>query len=232
MSLDSIDEALAGGGAKSAFTRETPIGTEVTGTIIDASVQQIKDYVTSKPKFWDDGRPQEQIAIRLKTNLRDPSNQDDEGVRGVYIKTWGVWKEALLEAVKGAGFTKVSQALTPGNQFTAKFSGTQPSAQGSDTKLYQYTVQPAQASALDDLGADKGTGEIPAQQPVAQAPVSAPPAAPHPPAPAAAPAPAPAAADPIATARQLMALGIDDNTIAANTGLDPVVIAALRNQAA
>lgn len=225
MSLDSIDEALAGGGAKSAFTKESPVGTKVTGTILDASVQQIKDFVTGKPKFWDDQRPQEQIVVRLQTSLREDG--DDDGVRGIYIKTWGVWKEALMEAVRAAGFTKVSQALAAGNEFTDEFYGTKPSNQGSDTKLHRYFIKPAQTSALDDLGADRSTGEIPAQRPAAQAPVSAPPAAPQAP-----PAAAPAATDPIATARQLMALGIDDNTIAANTGLDAVVIAALRNQAA
>jgi hypothetical protein len=246
--LDSIDEALAGGGAKSAFTKDTPVGTRISGVIVDASVQQIKDYVTEKLKFWDDGRPQEQIAIRIKTDLRDPAREDDDGIRGVYVKTWGAWKEALLEAVRNSGQGKVSEALRPGGVFTAEFYGTQPSKQGSDTKLYRYQIQPAQSAALDSMGANPSTGEVaathqPVTPPIAYAPPvqaappvpQAAPAAPAPvqqvPAPAAAPAPA-AGPDPIATARQLIGLGIDDQTIAANTGLDPVVLAALRNQAA
>ncbi|WP_422389918.1 hypothetical protein [Arthrobacter sp. N1] len=231
MNLDHIDEALSGGGAKSAFTKESPLGSRVAGIILSADVQQIKDFVSGKPKFWDDGRPQEQIVVSIQTDIRE--NEDDKGIRGIYIKTWGVWKEALMEAVRGAGCAKVSQALAPGGTFGAEFTGTKPSSQGSDTKLYRYSIQPAQASALDAMGADTSTGELPPQQapqPVAQQ------AVPQPAVQAAPPVqqvPAPAAApDPIATARQLIALGIDDQTIAANTGLDPVVIAALKSQAA
>lgn len=226
MTENTLDDVLSGGGARSAFTKESPLGTTVSGTIVDATTSQINDYMTGKPKSWDDGRPQMQIVVRIKTDLNEPreDGSPDDGVRGVYIKTWGVWKEALVDAIRGIGKVKVSEALVPGNTFSATFSGTKPSSQGSDTKLYSYAIKEAQGNLDDAMGADKGTGEMPPQAApaVTPAPVAAP---------AAAPAPAPAS-DPIATARQLIALGIDDNTIATNTGLDPTVLAAIRNQAA
>jgi hypothetical protein len=200
----------------------------VTGTILDASTSQIHDYMTGKPKTWDDGRPQMQIVVRVQTEQR--VDADDDGVRGVYIKTWGPWKESLMAAIKAIGKTKPSEALVPGYGFTATFSGTKPSQQGSDTKLYTYRIEPRASQALDDPWA-------PAQAatPVQPAPVT-PQAAPVPPAtPAApvapAPVPAPAAGDPAelaAKAKQMIALGLPDSVIAQNTGLGLDIIAAVR----
>jgi hypothetical protein len=223
MSLDSLDEVLSGGGAKSAFTKESPLGTTVTGTILDASTSQIHDYMTGKPKTWDDGRPQMQIVVRVQTEQR--VDADDDGVRGVYIKTWGPWKESLMAAIKAIGKSKPSEALVPGYGFTATFSGTKPSQQGSDTKLYTYRIEPRAQAAVDQA--------FGAQQQGVQLDAPTPPPAFAQPAPAApAPAPAPAAAgDPAelaAKAKQMIALGLPDAVIAQNTGLGLDIIAAVR----
>jgi len=61
----------------------------------------------------------------------------------------------------------------------------------------------------------------PVAQPVAAAPVQAAPA----------PAPAPGGESAADKARQLVALGLDDATIAGATGLDPSVVALLRTAA-
>jgi hypothetical protein len=226
MSLDSLDEVLSGGGAKSAFTKDSPLGTTVTGTILDANTSQIHDYMTGKPKTWDDGRPQMQIVVRIQTEQR--VDADDDGVRGVYIKTWGPWKEALMAAIKGIGKSKPSEALVPGYGFTATFSGTKPSSQGSDTKLYTYRIEPRASQALDDPWAP-----VQAAAPAQPAPVTpqATAVTPQPvPVPPAAPA-APAAGDPAELAnkaRQMIALGLPDAVIAQNTGLSMDIIAAVR----
>lgn len=226
MSPDSLDEVLSGGGAKSAFTKDSPLGTTVTGTILDASTSQIHDYMTGKPKEWDDGRPQMQIVVRIQTEQR--VDGDDDGVRGVYIKTWGPWKESLMAAIKAIGKSKPSEALVPGYGFTAQFSGTKPSSQGSDTKLYTYRIEPRASAALDDPWQ---TTAAPAQAaPVTPAP------APVTPLPAPVPAPAPAApaagaGDPqdlANKARQMIALGLPNEVIASSTGLSLDIIAAVR----
>lgn len=212
MSLEDLDAALSGGGAKSAFNKETPVGTTVTGTITDVSVQQITDYVTKKPKFWDGDRPQNQIVIILQTNQYDDS--EDDGRRAIYIKTWGIWKENLMNAVQAAGYSTASDALKIGNTFTDTFTGTKPSSQGSDTKVHTYRITATQTNLEDALGetVNTSTGEL-TPAPVTQAPVAA-----------AAPVAAP---DPVATAHQLIALNIPANIIATQTGLPDVVISAL-----
>ena len=242
MSLDnSLDDVLSGGGGATAFTKDTPMGTTFRGPIIDANVQQIKDIRDQKPKFWDDGRPQQQIVIRIQTDHRN--DPDDDGVRALYIKTWGVWKAALSEAVAAGGFSKPSEALAPGNIFADTYYGDKPAAGVglSATKLHRYEITRGSSPALD-VAVAAAPVQQQYQQPVATAPVAqvAPPVAVPVDQPVAAPAPAPvaaapaapAAADPVDTARQLIALGLPDNVIEAQTGVAGVVLAALRGQAA
>ena len=219
MSLDQLDQVLAGAGAKGAFNIDTPVGTSVTGTITAVDVRQATDYVTGKPKTWDDGNPQMQIVITLATDLRDPAIDDDDGTRAIYIKTWGPWKEALSEAIREAGGRKASDVLVPGARFTDTFTGTKPSTQGSPTKIHAYRITPAQTVALDQTVDVTGLPEAPAPIPATPAPATAPATA--------APQPAPAA-DPVATARQLIGLGVPDPAIATATGLPESVIAAIR----
>ena len=221
MSSSNLDEIFSGGGAKSAFSKDSPIGTMVSGPILEVTTSQITDYVTSKPKTWDDGRPQMQVVVKIQTDHRDDA--DDDGVRGVYIKTWGPWKDALMEAVKATGKAKVSEALVPGNIFSARFAETRPSKQGSDSKIYQYRIE-VRAVELDDPWAAPPAPAAPAPAP---APVQAAPAP-------AAPAPAAAGGDPAAQAakaRQMIALGLTDDVIAGATGLPLDIVAAVRNAA-
>lgn len=216
MSLNNLDEVLSGGGGATAFTKDTPIGTTFSGTIVDAMVRQIKDIKDDKPKFWDDGRPQEQIVVRVQTDHRNDA--DDDGIRALYIKTWGVWKAALLEAVQAGGFGKVSDALAPGNFFSDTYTGDKPAERKgmSPTKLHKYEIRKGSPVALDSaIGGtvNTGTGEIT-------------------PAPVTAPAPAqpavPATPDPADLAMQLLVLGLPDNVISAQTGLSDVAVAAMR----
>lgn len=238
MSLDQLDQALAGGGAPSFFTKDTPVGASVTGTIVAAELRQVTDYTTQKPKTWDDGRPQMQVVVTLDTTERDPANPDDNGQRRVFIKTWGVWRDALNAAIKTAGGSKASDVLTPGARFTATFTETRPSSKGSPMKVYAYQIVPAAQAGLDAAVAAPGGGQAgdpwatqqqaaPAQQQAA--PVQPPAAAPVQPAAAA------GGTDPAAQAKQAQALigiGLSDDQIAAATGLDLTVIQAIRTNAA
>ena len=212
MSLDQLDQALSGGGAPSAFNADTPIGTSVTGKVISAEVRQLTDYVTGKPKTWDDGRPQMQVIITLQTEDRDPAISDDTGERRVFIKTWGVWKEALNAAIKAAGGTKASDVLVPGAKFTATFTGTKPSSMGSPMKVYEYEIQPAAAAGVDQALDTPAPAAAPASAPDAQ--------------------PAASGAGNADQVKQLIAVGLGDEQIAAATGLDLTTVQAIRNVAA
>lgn len=205
MSLNELDQALAGGGAPSAFNKDSPVGTSVTGTIVDAELRQITDYVTQKPKTWDDGRPQMQVVVTVDTAERDPEYADDDGKRRVFIKTWGVWREALNEAIKNAGGTKPTDVLTEGNTFTATFTETRPSSMGSPMKVYSYEVKPNKAG----LDAAITSNTAPAATPAASAPADG-------------------GQDPASLAKQLIGIGLPDEQIANTTGLDTSVIQAIR----
>ncbi|MSS84997.1 hypothetical protein FYJ24_09515 [Actinomycetaceae bacterium WB03_NA08] len=157
--MSSLDDLLSTG-AKSAFTRDTPVGTQVRGTIISATQRQKTDYVTKQPKFWDDGSPQMQVIVSIQTDQR--SDADDDGVRSIYIKAWGKDKIALSDAIRDAGFTKATEALAPGNIFAAAFIGEEPSGKGNPMKVYAYQIQRgANVPALD-------ANPFGAQQPVQQ----------------------------------------------------------------
>src|SRR5690625_4548963 len=226
MSLDQLDQALAAGGAPSAFNKDSPIGASITGTIVNAEIRQITDYVTQKPKTWDDGRPQMNVVITLQTDQRDPDVADDDGQRRVFIKTWGVWRDALNAAIKAAGGSKASDVLTPGARFTATFTETRPSSMGSPMKVYAYKIEPAAQAGLDAAVTPPPAGGQ-AGDPWATQQQATPPAA---------QAQQPAAGpDPVAQAEQakkLISIGLTDDQIAAATGLDPTVIQAIRANAA
>lgn len=259
MSITNIDDLFASG-APGFFNKDTPVGASITGTVVTLTAIQSSDYATKAPETWDDGRPKMLLALTIESNIR--ATQDDNGHRTIYIKTWGSQADAFKRAVQAAGgpTATVSQIVTPGARFTATYSGTEPSKFGSDTKLYTYQVQPG-AAAVDNAFAQQpepvqqptqtpgfGQGQPPAwatQPPAQQAPQAAY-QAPAPvqqpitqtPQPVATPAqqapvaPAAEPTDQAAQARQLIALGLDDEQIAGHTGLDPAVVTMLRNQAA
>lgn len=203
---NALDDALAGGSGRTAFTKDSPIGTSITGDIVDAKLQQMRDYVTKEPEFWGDGNPKNQIVISIQTN--QSIDADDDGIRAIYIKTWGAQKQALADAVKNAGGTKLTDVVKPGSIFTATFTATRPSKQGSDEKLYTYEITPA------PTGLDQAITQPPAQAPT--------------PAPVAPVATQPAPQEtPAVKAKQLAALGIGHDIIAAQLGVDPSIVPAL-----
>lgn len=214
----SIDDLFAGG-SKSAFNRESKPGDTVSGTIVSAVERQMTDFATKAPLYWDDGNPRQQVVVTVATDQR--VDADDDGQRSIYIKTWGLDKQAFVAAIGAAGFTKASEALAPGNIFTASFTGTQPSKFGSDQKLYEYTIrkgahvgsafdQPPAAAAPAAQSDPWGAQGSPAQQP-----------------PQSAPAPAAAAPKP-ANPQEMIAAGWTDEQISEATGATPDVVKMLR----
>ena len=220
MAITDIDALLSSAGAPSFFRKETPVGASVTGTVLEVVGRQNTDFISGDPQTWDDGRPQMLIALTLQTTLRD--HAEDNGQRGIYIKTWGAQAAALKEAVKAAGGATAGAVLRPGATFTATFTGETPSKAGSPTKMYAYQIVAPALAAIDQVG---GQPTAPATPPVsapAAQPVSAPAPAPVAAPPAAAPAPTPAS-----TAKSLAALGMTAEQIAPQLGLDVNVVAML-----
>lgn len=82
---DSIDLGGSGGQAFSWGAQGTQPGVRVAGRVLGLAEVQATDYQTGKPETWDNGDPKMQYRVTLQTDLRDPSNPTDAGVRDVYL---------------------------------------------------------------------------------------------------------------------------------------------------
>jgi hypothetical protein len=145
--MSMLDEAndflLAGGVASAKF--ETP-GTTVSGKIArPPEVQQQREIDTGKPKFWDDGKPRQQLVIHLQTADRAADDPDDDGVRAVYVR--GNMLRAVREAVRKSG-----AKLEPGGELTVTYAadGERKATGFNPPKLYSAAyVPPAQAAVAE-----------------------------------------------------------------------------------
>jgi hypothetical protein len=75
-------------------------GDTVSGAIVEPpEMRQQIDPVSKKPKFWDDGKPRNELLVKLQTSVID--NADDDGVRRVYVR--GQMTQAIAKAIRAAG---------------------------------------------------------------------------------------------------------------------------------
>ncbi len=174
----NADDFFAGGATSAKFDT---IGVTVGGVIsrVGEPMQQ-RDFTTSAPKFWDDGRPMMQLPVDVKTDLRDPEQPEDDGTRTLYIR--GEMQKAIREAVRKAG----AKGLREGGTLTVTYSGDGVVKQRgmNPPKLYTATYlaptaaqadafiggtpapAPAQrvAPAADELGSDPRLGHLTGEQ--------------------------------------------------------------------
>lgn len=138
----SLDDLVAGRGAKSFFDANSQPGASVSGVIDLIEKTQYRDYSTKQPGYWNDGKPMEQIHVILQTQLRDPSVDDDDGRRSVWIKGWGVQLGAFRAGMRLAG---MQHAPRKGDRMTATFAGFDPKSKNpqNPAKLYEYVFEPA-----------------------------------------------------------------------------------------
>lgn len=217
---DANSILMGGGGAPTAKFANP--GDTLTGRIIaPPQAYQERDYDPNnpgggKPKTYPSGDPIMAVYVDLATDARDPGINDDDGTRRLYIE--GRYLKAdVRDAVRSAGAT----GLEVGGVLRVSFTHREDPLDKRSRKFWQVEYTPAGNAAL--MTAD------PAPAPVVAPAVPAP-VAPAVTAPAA--APAPAAESPADMARKLIAVGVDDTTIAAATGLDASVIQILRGAAA
>lgn len=170
---EELDQAFQGSG-RSIFSKDTPPGTTITGTITDAAMKQVTKFGSTEPDYFQSGDPKMQVILTLKTDLHD--DIDDDGTRAAYIKLWGSQKAALAKAIETAGCAKASQILIPGTIFKATFHGkeTRSSKNGSFTEnVYSYQLQKGAPVGIDQAIAQPAAPAAPVTQaPVAAAPVA------------------------------------------------------------
>lgn len=156
--LSSLGDLLAGNSAKAYFGANSQPGDTVTGVIEKIETTQVTDFQTKQPAFWNDGRPKEQIHVIIQTQLRDPSVDDDDGRRSLWIKGWGIQLKAFRDACRQAG-VKIPK---PGDTITERFVGLDQRGDAPQPpKVFEFHIEPA--SSVNSLV----NGSQP-QQPVQQ----------------------------------------------------------------
>ena len=137
MSDDPVNDALMSSGrTKSAsFEKE---GDFVSGTILSRDYRQQTEYGSNEPLFWDDGKPRMQIVLRVQTP--DQDNEEDDGVRGVYIKNPSQMWQATKDAVEAAG----ADGMHVGGIISIKYVGMRKSPKNPKftQKVYEVGYRP------------------------------------------------------------------------------------------
>lgn len=175
--LSSLDELLAGNSAKAYFGANSQPGDTVTGVIEKIETTQVNDFQTKQPAFWNDGRPKEQIHVIIQTQLRDPSVDDDDGRRSLWVKGWGIQLKAFREACRQAG-VKIPK---PGDTITERFVGLGQRGDAPQPKVFEFHIEPASSvnslvngSQPQQPGMQQAQPTYPQQQYAPQQPQQAP----------------------------------------------------------
>ena len=166
--LSSLGDLLAGNSAKAYFGANSQPGDTVTGVIEKIETTQVNDFQTKQPAFWNDGRPKEQIHVIIQTQLRDPSVEEDDGRRSLWVKGWGIQLKAFREACMQAGV----KTPKPGDTITETYIGLGERGNAPQPpKVFSFRIEPANGvNNLLNGGQPQQPVQQPAQQPFQQQP--------------------------------------------------------------
>lgn len=154
-------------------------GTSISGIIENVTANQIRDFKSRQPKFFDDGQPQMQVLVTINTGITDPMVEDDDGRRTVYIKGFGLQRHAWLQALHNAGLRTAAE-VRPGDRFTATFTGFGEAKPGMNApKLFEYVIEHQSPADLamnqpQQPGMQQAQPAYPQQQYAPQQPMQAP----------------------------------------------------------
>ena len=154
-------------------------GTSISGIIENVTANQIRDFKSRQPKFFDDGQPQMQVLVTINTGVTDPMVEDDDGRRTVHIKGFGLQRRAWLQALHNAGLRKAAE-VRPGDRFTATFTGFGEAKPGMNApKLFEYVIEHQSPADLamnqpQQPGMQQAQPAYPQQQYAPQQPMQAP----------------------------------------------------------
>jgi len=132
----------SGGGAPGFFFKGDPHGKSVRGKIVKMEKRQVLDYVTKKPRFYDDGNPIEQAVLTLQTSLRE--GPDDDGRRRVFLKNKD--KANFKQALEAAGAQRPELGADLTVTYAADAPPTQPGM--SPSRVYVFEYVPAAVAGL------------------------------------------------------------------------------------
>lgn len=158
------NELLMGGGVKSIKWTDHQIGHTVIGTIAETpKAVQMTKYQSTELDFWPSGDPKMQVVVVIQTDLRDPSDAQDDGRRRLYIEPRMM--APVREAVQRIG----AKGLEIGGRIAVRWiSG---SGQGEGNARQFAAEYAAPAVAVDSMlgaAAGNGNGHQATAQPAAQ----------------------------------------------------------------
>ena len=140
--------------------KDAKVGDSFSGVITDLKTVQVRSYDSGEPEFWDDGKPKLQIEVTLATDYLDPSLDEDDGTRRVYL--FGQKLSAAKQEMKAKGLSKLEKGMA----FTISFTGEKPSSNKkyNNVKLYGIEIEPATSNPDVDALLVETTGAKPAKK--------------------------------------------------------------------
>jgi hypothetical protein len=150
-----------GGGGKSWSPQQ--IGDTIKGVIRLVDRRPQREFGSGKELMWDDGRPRLLTYIELETDLRDPDDENDDGVRALYAKGGKNFEAAegsgtsmeiaIAEAVRAAGEKSIEEGATLAVAYTGTAKPTTRGYQPANLFKAQYKA-PVTSVKADDLFGD------------------------------------------------------------------------------
>jgi hypothetical protein len=132
------DDGFMGGGGAPSF-KFNSLGDTVTGLVLGPPVKRVQtDFTTGEVKAYKDGNPRYQYVVEIQTELRDPNNPQDDGVRSLFLKWHSL--NAVRQAITAVG----AKGLRRGGVLTLQFTSTEPppGGKGNPVKLYAASYIP------------------------------------------------------------------------------------------
>jgi hypothetical protein len=122
-------------------------GARVAGRVLRTAEVQQRDFDTNEPLFWDDGNKRMQLVVTVDTGDIDPTVEDDDGERAIYVKG------QMLQAVKKALRRARTKEILPGGWFAVTWVDEEPLPKGKrgyPKKIYDAEYEPPAERAEDD----------------------------------------------------------------------------------
>jgi hypothetical protein len=124
------------------------VGKRVAGKIVRPPVEvQQRDFDSNELLFWDDGNPRMQLVVTVDTGNVDPTVEDDDGERAIYVKG------QMLSAVRAALKRARAKTLEPDGYFAVTFIEEEPlpkGKRGKPKKIYAAEYEPPAERADPD----------------------------------------------------------------------------------
>lgn len=155
------------GGSYMSFSDDACVGHPRGGEIVGINEQQQTDKDTKEPMFWPNSDRKIMIkVVTMQTGERRPGDQEDTGLRSVWLPQSKDITKAVIEAIKQSSPNELR--LKIGGQLWITRTGSRPTTQkngGRGFPAFTYTAQyiPPQGNPHDTF-----FGGAPAPQPAPQ----------------------------------------------------------------